>query len=95
LKNQEDKKLDKQWYIELYKDFGDDYDNEPYTKGTKGEVDFILFLFGIITLPVGFIGKRFENKIKTMEVESTDPQIKERFERYLKQWNKPHLQLPD
>ena len=30
----------KQWYEELYEDFAA-YDKEPYTQGTKGEVDFI------------------------------------------------------
>jgi SAM-dependent methyltransferase len=28
------------WYVELYKHFAD-YDQEPYTQGTQGEVDFI------------------------------------------------------
>ncbi len=28
------------WYVELYKNFAD-YDQEPYTQGTQGEVDFI------------------------------------------------------
>jgi SAM-dependent methyltransferase len=32
--------MPKPWYIELYENFPD-YDREPYTQGTKGEVDFI------------------------------------------------------
>ncbi len=32
--------MSKPWYIELYEHFPD-YDAEPYTRGTKGEVDFI------------------------------------------------------
>jgi SAM-dependent methyltransferase len=28
------------WYVELYENFAD-YDQEPYTQGTQGEVDFI------------------------------------------------------
>ncbi len=32
--------MPKPWYIELYEHFPD-YDQEPYTQGTKGEVDFI------------------------------------------------------
>jgi 2-polyprenyl-3-methyl-5-hydroxy-6-metoxy-1,4-benzoquinol methylase len=31
----------KQWYEELFQDFADKYDNESFTAGTKGEVDFI------------------------------------------------------
>jgi len=34
-------RLSKKWYVELFENFGEYYDNEPYTKGTKGEVDFI------------------------------------------------------
>jgi SAM-dependent methyltransferase len=29
------------WYIELFKDYAKSYDNEVFTKGTIGEVDFI------------------------------------------------------
>ncbi|MBM5806024.1 MAG: class I SAM-dependent methyltransferase [Candidatus Verstraetearchaeota archaeon] len=29
------------WYEEFYNELGEKYDNEPYTRGTKGEVDFI------------------------------------------------------
>jgi 2-polyprenyl-3-methyl-5-hydroxy-6-metoxy-1,4-benzoquinol methylase len=31
----------RQWYVELFRNYADRYENEPYTKGTKGEVDFI------------------------------------------------------
>jgi 2-polyprenyl-3-methyl-5-hydroxy-6-metoxy-1,4-benzoquinol methylase len=31
----------KQWYEELFENFANGYDNEPFTKGTSGEVDFI------------------------------------------------------
>ncbi|MCK4407313.1 MAG: methyltransferase domain-containing protein [Bacteroidales bacterium] len=31
----------KQWYEELFKDYADKYDQESFTKGTIGEVDFI------------------------------------------------------
>ena len=30
----------KQWYEELFEDYADKYDNESYTAGTTGEVDF-------------------------------------------------------
>lgn len=33
--------MSEQWYVEYYEDFGDDYDNEPYIKGTICEVNFI------------------------------------------------------
>ncbi len=31
----------KRWYEELFEDFADSYDNEAFTKGTMGEVDFL------------------------------------------------------
>ncbi len=31
----------KKWYEELYSDFGEKYEEEPYVQGTEGEVDFI------------------------------------------------------
>ena len=31
----------KQWYEELFEDYGDGYDREDFTRGTRGEVDFI------------------------------------------------------
>jgi len=57
-------------------------------------VSLVLFLFGIITLPVGFAGKHFEKKIRSLEVQSTDPAIAETFQRYLKQWKEPRFHLP-
>ena len=29
------------WYEDLYKNYGENYEEEPYVKGTEGEVDFI------------------------------------------------------
>lgn len=55
----------------------------------------ILFIFGIITLPVGLIGKHFENKIRSMDVRSNDPNITETFQRYLIQWKQARFKLPD
>jgi len=60
-----------------------------------GQAALILFLFGIITLIVGLIGRTHENKIRKMEVKSDDPELKETFERYIKQWAEPRLQLPE
>jgi 2-polyprenyl-3-methyl-5-hydroxy-6-metoxy-1,4-benzoquinol methylase len=31
----------KQWYEELFEDYGLKYDNEPFTQGTRGECDFL------------------------------------------------------
>jgi len=58
-----------------------------------GEAALILFLFGVITLFVGLWGKTYENKIRNMEVKTDDPEIKNTFERYLKEWGEPRLQL--
>ena len=55
----------------------------------------ILFLFGIITLPIGLIGKHFENKIRSMRIESDDKEIATTFERYLVQWKEARWKLPD
>lgn len=66
-----------------------------YIKWIGIEAFIVLFFFGIITLPMGFIGRHFEKKIKTMRVDSKDPQIKERFESYLKQWSKARFQISD
>jgi hypothetical protein len=55
----------------------------------------ILFIFGIITLPVGFIGKYFENKIRSMNVQADDQNISDTFQRYLVQWKQARFTLPD
>ncbi len=57
------------------------------------EAALILFLFGVITLIIGLWGKTYENKIRNMEVKTDDPEIRETFERYLKEWREPRLQL--
>jgi len=58
-----------------------------------GEAALILFFFGVITLIVGLWGKTYENKIRNMEVKTDNSEIKETFERYLKEWGEPRLQL--
>jgi len=63
--------------------------------GRLFEAIAMLFVFGIITLPVGLIGKSFENKIKSMRVESDDKEIMQIFKRYLVQWKQAHWKLPD
>jgi hypothetical protein len=55
----------------------------------------VFFLFGVITLPMGLIGKHFEKKIHSLKVESGDPKLAETFQRYLVQWKEPHFGLPD
>jgi hypothetical protein len=54
-----------------------------------------LFVFGVVTLPVGLIGRTYEKKIRTMGVESDDPELRDRFQSYLDQWDKPKIQLSD
>lgn len=63
--------------------------------GSLAEAAFSLFIFGIVTLPVGLIGKTYEKKVKTLQVQADDPQIAEKFQLYLKQWNEPRWKLPD
>jgi len=67
-----------------------------YFSGTQlGQIIFSLFTFGVITLAVGLIGKTYEKKIKTMEVQSDDPEIAQKYEQYLIQWKEPRFQLSD
>ena len=63
--------------------------------GSLGQAALCLFIFGIVTLPVGLIGKTYEKKIKKMQVETDDPQIAEKFQQYLKQWNQARFGLSD
>lgn len=54
-----------------------------------------LFIFGIVTLPMGLIGKHFEDKIRKMEIQPPDPVLQETYSRYLAQWKEPRFKLPD
>ena len=55
----------------------------------------VFFLFGVITLPLGLIGKGFEKKIHALQVESSDPALEGTLRSWLVQWKEPRLQLPD
>jgi small-conductance mechanosensitive channel len=57
------------------------------------EAAIILFVFGVITLIIGLWGKTYENKIRNMEIRTDDPKVKETFERYIREWAEPRLQL--
>jgi hypothetical protein len=63
--------------------------------GSLGQAALCLFIFGIVTLPLGLIGKSYEKKIKTLRVEGDDPQVAEKFQQYLKQWNEARFGLSD
>jgi len=63
--------------------------------GRRTDAVLVLFLFGIMTLPMGIAGKRFENKIRNLDASALDPALKQRFERYLVQWKEPRLTLSD
>jgi hypothetical protein len=54
-----------------------------------------MFLFGVITLPLGLVGKHFEKRIRNMSVEVDDPLIEQKFKEYLKMWDQPRFQLPE
>jgi hypothetical protein len=54
-----------------------------------------LFIFGIVTLPMGLIGKHFEDKVRQMEIQSSDPLLQDTYNRYLIQWKEPRFKLPD
>jgi hypothetical protein len=63
---------------------------EPFVRGT-----LVMFIFGVVTLPLGLVGKHFEKKIRSMNVEAGDPMIEQRFRDYLKMWDQPRFQLPE
>ncbi len=54
-----------------------------------------LFIFGIVTLPMGLIGKHFEDKVRKLEIQPPDPGLQETYQRYLIQWTEPRFKLPD
>ncbi|GEM_PF-991404 len=54
-----------------------------------------IFLFGIVTLPIGLIAKHFEKKIKNLRVESDDPSLSGLFSDYLSQWERPQFQIKE
>lgn len=54
-----------------------------------------LLVFGVITLPIGLIGRIFEKKIKKLRIESSDPGIAARYLDYLTQWVEPRWQISD
>ncbi|HIE05234.1 MAG TPA: hypothetical protein EYP58_00370 [bacterium (Candidatus Stahlbacteria)] len=66
-----------------------------FISGSPGQGILTLFLFGIITLPIGLFGKRYEKRIKRMRLESDDPGLEEKYQDYLKQWDRPQFQLKD
>lgn len=54
-----------------------------------------MFIFGIITLPMGLIAKHFEKRIKDIRVESDDPTLDSLFSDYLDRWHKPQFQIKE
>lgn len=66
-----------------------------FISGMPYRAIIILFIYGVATFPIGPIGKYFENKIKSMEIKSEDTTIAGTFQRYLTQWKKLRLTLPD
>lgn len=54
-----------------------------------------LFLFGVVTLPMGLIGKYYEDRLRKMTVQPSDPELEATYRRYLVQWQEPRFSLPD
>ncbi len=65
------------------------------TRGWFSEAILTMFLFGIINLPMGLIGKHYEGKIKLMKIESDDKDLSSIFEQYMIQWKQARWKLPD
>lgn len=60
-------------------------------RGAVGHV----FAFGVLTLPSSLWTKQVEKKFKGMPVESDDPVVATTFRRYLLDWGKPSLAIPE
>jgi len=65
------------------------------SRGSFMNAVLVLFIAGVVTLPLGLIGKKYENKIKSLQVEGDDPELTGVFTTYLKQWGEPRFRLPD
>lgn len=63
--------------------------------GKSIQAVIIMFFFGIITLPFGLIGKKYEKKIKNLKIATNEPGIDETYRRWLIQWKEVRFQLPD
>ncbi len=66
-----------------------------FVSGNQTQAITILFLFGVITLPLGMIGKNYEKKIKNLQIDAHEPDIAETYQRWLRQWKEARFQLPD
>ncbi|OGC38893.1 hypothetical protein A2Y85_01670 [candidate division WOR-3 bacterium RBG_13_43_14] len=60
-----------------------------------GSAAINLLVFGIITWPVGIIGRSYEKKIKQLKIENNNAKIAARFLDYLTQWLEPRWQISD
>ncbi|MEO0107176.1 MAG: hypothetical protein ABIL46_07605 [candidate division WOR-3 bacterium] len=65
-----------------------------FAGGWVSQAILTMFLFGIINLPVGLIGKHYENKIKSLRIESDDKEVGRIFETYLVQWKQARWKMP-
>lgn len=54
-----------------------------------------LFVFGIVTLPLGLWSRMAERTIKTLQVESDDPEIEKKYREFLVKWEQPRIKLPE
>ncbi len=55
----------------------------------------MLFSFSVITLIIGLIGKKYENRIKKMNIITNDESIRSKYYSYIKMWDEARFQLPD
>ena len=54
-----------------------------------------LFVFGIVSFPLGLYGKKYENQIKHLEIKTDDQMIEQKYRDYLEQWTQPRMKLSD
>lgn len=54
-----------------------------------------LFVFGIVTLPLGLWSRMAERTIKTLQVESDNPEIEKKYREFLVKWEQPRIKLPE
>ena len=54
-----------------------------------------VFVFGILTLPAGYIGKQYENKIRRLDTGSCGEEVLKTYSAWLNLWGKARFRLPD
>ncbi|MBN2385319.1 hypothetical protein JXQ70_20790 [bacterium] len=67
-----------------------------FYQGISSNMLILFFIaYSVLTFPLGIIGKKFENLLRTLRVETHDQIIADTYERYLKEWQEARFRLSD